>query len=84
MEKSKNQILSELYCIKAGLSAISIEKDKVSAEEKKLNKYSQKRICLFSLNFTPEFRAILPPHPDTEAQFPETKIREPADTDSLK
>lgn len=38
MEKSKNQILSELYCIKAGLSAISIEKDKVSAEEKKLNK----------------------------------------------
>lgn len=41
MEKSKKQILSELYCIKAGLSAISIEKDKVYAEEKKLNKLSK-------------------------------------------
>lgn len=38
MDKSKNQILSELYCIKAGLSAISMEKDKVSKEENKLKK----------------------------------------------
>ena len=38
MEKSKNQILSELYCIKSGLSAISIEKDKICKVEKEINK----------------------------------------------
>ena len=38
MDKSKIQILSELYCIKAGLSAISMEKDKVTKEENKLKK----------------------------------------------
>ncbi|MDY4849378.1 MAG: hypothetical protein SO176_03920 [Bacilli bacterium] len=41
MGKSKKQILSELYCIKAGLSAISMEKDKVTEEENKLIKLSK-------------------------------------------
>lgn len=41
MEDSKKDILSKLYCIKAGLSAISIEKDKVSKEENGLNKTSK-------------------------------------------
>lgn len=38
MNEEKKEILSKLYCIKSGLSAISIEKDKVCNEEKKLNK----------------------------------------------
>ena len=33
MEKSKNQILAELYAIKAGLSVISLEKEKLNKEE---------------------------------------------------
>ena len=41
MEDSKKDILSKLYCIKAGLSAISIEKDKVSKEENGLNTISK-------------------------------------------
>ena len=41
MEDSKKDILSKLYCIKAGLSAISIEKEKVSKEENGLNKASK-------------------------------------------
>ncbi len=33
MEESKKEILAKLYCIKAGLSAISLEKDKLKKEE---------------------------------------------------
>lgn len=36
MNDEKKEILSKLYCIKAGLSAISIEKEKVVKEEKNL------------------------------------------------
>ena len=35
---TKNEILAQLYAIKAGLSIISQEKDKIFGAEKKLNK----------------------------------------------
>lgn len=38
MAKTKNQLLSELYAIKAGLSVISLEKEKVVKEENKATK----------------------------------------------
>ena len=38
---TKNEILAQLYAIKAGLSIISQEKDKIAGAEKKLNKIQQ-------------------------------------------
>lgn len=58
MEISKKEILAKLYCIKAGLSAISLEKDKLSQEESNCAKIHQeiddnqkkKKIAMDSLN----------------------------------
>ena len=58
MEISKKEILAKLYCIKAGLSAISLEKDKLSQEESNCAKIHQemddnqkkKKIAIDSLN----------------------------------
>lgn len=41
MDKNKKELLAKLYTIKAGLSAISIEKDKVSKQENILNNISK-------------------------------------------
>ena len=43
-DEDKKEILSKLYCIKSGLSAISIEKDKVCNEEKKHKLFDKKNI----------------------------------------
>ena len=58
MEISKKEILAKLYCIKAGLSAISLEKDKLSQEESNCAKIHQemddnqkkRKIAIDSLN----------------------------------